>query len=126
MTVYESTTTLLQLLLVCMIIFRISSLSSTLKKRVFPLSQLLTVREYTGCESINTYSLSPLGDSYSKPRVSVLDSPIVNAGENVTFQYISWQKYDGFILAKEGEPKFSRTLDSQYIGICKSFFWWVL
>ncbi|XP_028630908.1 leukocyte immunoglobulin-like receptor subfamily A member 5 isoform X2 [Grammomys surdaster] len=55
------------------------------------------------------------GNSYRKPRLSVLDSPTVNTGENMTFQCISWQEYDGFILTKEGEPKFSRTLDSQYI-----------
>ncbi|KAL1765200.1 leukocyte immunoglobulin-like receptor subfamily A member 5 [Sigmodon hispidus] len=42
-------------------------------------------------------------------------TPVVNSGDYVTLQCISWQKYDGFILTKEGDPKFSRTLDSKYV-----------
>ncbi|XP_037058110.1 leukocyte immunoglobulin-like receptor subfamily A member 2 [Peromyscus leucopus] len=54
------------------------------------------------------------GIYHNKPSLSVLPSPVVTSGGNMTLKCVSQERYDKFILTKEGQ-KFLSSMNSQYI-----------
>nr|D3ZQX2.3 RecName: Full=Neutrophil immunoglobulin-like receptor 1; Flags: Precursor [Rattus norvegicus]AAD29110.1 type 1 one-pass transmembrane Ig-like receptor [Rattus norvegicus] len=61
---------------------------------------------------------------YNELRLSVLPSPVVTVGRNMTLHCISHSHYDKFILTKE-DHKFTSSLDTQCIppsGQCQALF----
>lgn len=97
--------------------------ASNLRKRVSLLSQPIIVRECRSCEFINTFSLSLLGNPYSKPRLSVLDSPIVNAGM-WPFRVFHGRNTMGLFWPRKKNPSTPEpwTHSIFSLGICKPFF----
>uniref|UniRef100_A0A8C8UE80 Ig-like domain-containing protein n=1 Tax=Peromyscus maniculatus bairdii TaxID=230844 RepID=A0A8C8UE80_PERMB len=50
---------------------------------------------------------------HNKPSLSVLPSPVVTLGRNMTLQCVSWEGYEKFILTKD-DQKFLSSLNSQF------------
>uniref|UniRef100_A0A8C8UC21 Ig-like domain-containing protein n=1 Tax=Peromyscus maniculatus bairdii TaxID=230844 RepID=A0A8C8UC21_PERMB len=51
---------------------------------------------------------------HNKPSLSVLPSPVVTLGRNMTIQCVSWEGYEKFILTKD-DQKFLSSLNLQFI-----------
>ncbi|XP_076424557.1 paired immunoglobulin-like receptor B [Peromyscus maniculatus bairdii] len=66
-------------------------------------------------EPSDTLEIVVIGIYYhNKPSLSVLSSPVVTLGRNMTLQCVSWEGYEKFILTKD-DQKFLSSLNSQFI-----------
>ncbi|XP_052616345.1 leukocyte immunoglobulin-like receptor subfamily B member 3-like [Peromyscus californicus insignis] len=91
-------------------------------------NQLWTFRCYSNyrnkpqvwSESSEPLELSFSGIYYNKPSLSVLPSPVVTSGGNMTLKCVSQEEYDKFILTKEGQ-KFLSSMNSQYIHSIRQY-----
>nr|XP_042125718.1 leukocyte immunoglobulin-like receptor subfamily B member 3 [Peromyscus maniculatus bairdii] len=68
-------------------------------------------------EPSDTLEIVVIGEGiyyHNKPSLSVLSSPVVTLGRNMTLQCVSWEGYEKFILTKD-DQKFLSSLNSQFI-----------
>ncbi|CAO2627342.1 Leukocyte immunoglobulin-like receptor subfamily B member 3, partial [Lemmus lemmus] len=57
---------------------------------------------YEWSDPSDSLDLKTTGEIYRKPSLLALPAPPIKSGENTPFQCASWERYNGFVLTKEG------------------------
>ena len=98
---------------------RFSTPGSALRSLPFPHS--IPREHWDSVRTCNRWPHSLLGIyEYNEPRLSLLPSPVVRPGGNMTLHCASQGHYDKFILTKE-DKKFGNSLDTEHISSSRQY-----